>query len=141
MGKTRVKQNVDVPVETLWGLIADFGDMSWLPDGGANVRTEGSGPGMARLIAAGDKTIREELVSIDPETRTLVYTIPENVPFPVTSYRATIRVGESGGGSEIDWSCSFEPVGVSDTQASELIQGMYGTMIGWIRDRAKALQG
>ncbi|MDJ0853226.1 MAG: SRPBCC family protein [Myxococcota bacterium] len=139
MGETRVKQNVDVPADRLWDLIADFGDMSWLPDGGANVRTEGSGPGMSRLIGMGDATIREELVSVDPGTRTLMYTIPENVPFPVTDYRATIRVSGSDDGAEVDWSCTFEPVGVSEAQAAEAIQGMYGTMIGWIRDRAKAL--
>ncbi len=138
MAEARVKQNVDVPAERLWRVVADFGDMSWLPDGGANVRTEGSGPGMARLIAMGDKTIREQLESLDEDARTLVYTIPENVPFPVTDYRATIRIGEAADGCEIDWSCRFEPVGVSDAQAAEMIQGMYGTMIGWIRDRAKA---
>ena len=132
MGETRVKQNVDVPADELWSLLADFGDMSWLPDGGANVRTEGSGPGMARLIAAGDQTIREQLESIDPDTRTLVYTIPENVPFPVTDYRSTIRVTGNDDGAELEWSCTFEAE--DEAQAAALIEGMYSTMVGWVRD-------
>lgn len=137
MGEARVKRALDIPAETLWRLVADFGDMSWLPDGGVNVRVEGSGPGMARFIDMGDKAIKEQLESVDEDTRTLVYTIPENVPFPVIDYRATLHVGDAAEGCEVDWSCSFEPVGGSDAEAAERIQDMYDTMIGWLHARAK----
>ena len=138
MATARVTRELDVPPDALWKLVAAFGDTSWMP-GGAQVTLVGSGPGMERRIAAGPgKVIRERLEFADAASRTLVYTIPENVPFPVTGYRATMRVRAKGAGSELDWSASFEPAGASEADARAAIEGMYGVMVGWIRDRVKA---
>jgi hypothetical protein len=96
---------------------------------------------MTRAIAAGpDRTIVERLESVDAGARTLVYTIPENVPFPVTDYRATMRVRPgAGAGCELEWSASFTPAGAAEAECQRAIEGMYGVMIGWIGERAKAL--
>ena len=97
---------------------------------------------MERRIAAGEgKVIRERLEFADAASRTLVYTIPHNVPFPVKDYRATMRVRAKGTGSELDWSVTFEPVGASEADARKAIEGMYGVMIGWIEGRVKASGG
>jgi hypothetical protein len=139
MATARVTRALDVPADALWKLVASFGDTSWMP-AGAKVTVHGSGPGMERRITAGpDKVIRERLEFADTASRTLVYTIPENVPFPVKDYRATMRVRAKGEGSELDWSVSFEPVGASEADARKAIEGMYGVMIGWIEARAKAV--
>jgi len=141
MATARVTRELDVPAAALWKLVAAFGDTSWMP-AGAQIEVHGSGPGMERRITAGpDKVIRERLESVDEKSRTLVYTIPENVPFPVKDYRATMRVREKGAASELDWSVSFEPAGASEADARKAIEGMYGVMIGWIEARAKALIG
>lgn len=133
MGLATVTQAMDAPADAVWKLIADFGDTSWMP-GGMPVELEGEGPGMARIIVAGpDTRIREQLESLDPDTRTLVYTIPEGVPFPVTGYRATMVVAPSAEGSDLTWSCEFEPDGVSEDEARGAIEQMYGVMIGWLR--------
>jgi hypothetical protein len=138
MATARVTRTLDVPADALWKLVAAFGDTSWMP-AGAQVTVHGSGPGMERRIAAGEgKLIRERLEFADAASRTLVYTIPQNVPFPVKDYRATMRVRAKGSGSELDWSASFEPVGVSQADAAKAIEGMYGLMIGWIEARVKA---
>ena len=139
MGKASVTQAMNVPVETTWNLVADFGNTSWMP-GGAQARLEGDGPGMARLIQAGpDKVIREQLESVDGENRTLVYTIPDtDVPFPVSGYRSTMQVDKTTEGSDLTWSCEFQPNGTTDGEAQAAIEQMYGLMTGWIRD---TLQG
>jgi hypothetical protein len=138
MATARVTRELDVSADALWKLVSSFGDTSWMP-GGAQVTVRGSGPGMERRIAAGpDKVIRERLEFVDAASRTLVYTIPENVPFPVKDYRATMRVRAKGTGSELDWSATFEPAGASEAEARKAIEGMYGVMVGWIRDRVKA---
>ena len=139
MATARITRTLDVPADKLWKLVAAFGDTSWMPVG-AKVTLYGSGPGMERRISAGpDKVIRERLEFADSASRTLVYTIPENVPFPVKDYRASMRVREKGAGSELDWSVTFEPVGVSASEAAKAIEGMYGVMIGWIEARVKAV--
>lgn len=137
MATARVTRTLDVPADRLWKLVANFGDTSWMP-GPPKVELVGSGPGMERRIQGPDKAIHERLESVDEASRTLVYTIPVNVPFPVTGYRATMRVRTAGAGSELDWSASFTPNGVDEEAARKGIEGMYGLMIGWIESRVKA---
>ena len=60
MAEAIVKETVDVPVDRLWALVADFGDVSWMP-AGTQAELEGSGAGMARIIGGGDAPIREVL--------------------------------------------------------------------------------
>lgn len=139
MARVSVNRTLEVPADRVWKLVADFGDTSWMP-GPPQVELVGSGPGMERRIPAGpDKVICERLESVDEGSRTLVYTIPENVPFPVKDYRATICVSSAGAGSELAWSASFEPVGADEAAAAKGIEDIYGVMIGWIETRAKAL--
>jgi len=138
MASARVARTLDVPADALWKLVANFGDTSWMP-GPPKVTLYSSGPGMERRIAAGEgKLIRERLEFVDAASRTLVYTIPHNVPFPVKDYRATMRVRAKGNASELDWSVTFEPVGASEADARKAIESMFGLMIGWIEARVKA---
>ena len=105
----------------------------------AMVQRDGS-PGMREDIReffpdlVDESKIHEHLESVDDASRTLVYTIPENVPFPVTGYRATMIVDDDGGKGRLSWTCAFEPNGVTADEAGTTIQTMYGVMIGWIQD-------
>ena len=139
MASAMIAKDVDVSADALWRLVAAFGDTSWMP-AGTPVRLEGNGPGMTRYITAGpERVIQERLESIDAAARTLVYTIPVNVPFPVTDYRATMRVTPKEAGCELAWGASFTPVGdAPEAEIAKAIEGMYGLMIGWIAARAKA---
>ncbi len=139
MFKASVTQDLACPPETLWALVRDFGDTSWIP-GGENAEVEGSGPGMVRTFGGGDgPPIREYLESVEESTRTLRYSIPENIPFPVTGYLATMRVLDgAAGGCRLEWTCEGEPDGVPEAEAVATIEGMYQVMIGWIRDKLAA---
>jgi len=81
-----------------------------------------------------ERKVHEHLEARDDQARSLTYTIPEGVPFPVTGYRATMVVSDDGGRGRLSWTCQFEPDGVSEAEASGAIQQMYGVMIGWISD-------
>jgi len=136
MASVRVKRDLEQSAEQVWGVVSDFGDIGWMPEG-TEVRLEGEGPGMVRHVGAGAMTLAETLESVDDATRTLVYTIPGEVPFPAKDYRSTIVVREKGSGSELDWSCSFEPVGDPDA-AQTVMEGLYGTLTGWMADYLKS---
>jgi hypothetical protein len=125
-----VKKTLDVPAGRLWKLVADFADISWMPGVDAEIR--GEGPGMVRVMGGGDAGVHEQLESIDEAGRRLTYTIPKNNPLPLASYRATMIVCDAGDGAELTWSCEFEPKGVTEDQARAAVEGIYGTMIGWI---------
>ena len=134
MARASVNEKMGQPADAVWALVSDFGDTSWMP-AGTPAEVEGEGPGMARIIGG---AIREQLESLDEAGRTLVYTIPEGAPFPVKDYRATMSVRGEGDDCELHWSCTFEPDGVPAEQAAAQIEGMYGQMIAWIRDRVAA---
>jgi hypothetical protein len=137
MGRAAVTRTLETSAGDLWRLVRDFGDVRWIP-GGGSAKVEGSGPGMTRTFQGPDRTILERLESVDEKNRTITYTIPQGVPFPVTGYRATMRVTDDGGGARLDWSCEFTPQGVPEAQARQAIEGMYGVMIGWIQDCLRA---
>jgi len=139
MARVSVKESLAFPAEKVWGLISDFGNVSWF-QGLAKSEVRGTGPGMVRLMYAGDNPpIHERLEALDAKGRTLTYTIPENIPFPVSDYRATMKVSESGPGRcELEWSCELTPKGIPDAQAVAMLEGMYKTMIGWLRESLSA---
>lgn len=134
MAHVLVKGEIEVPAERLWGLVADFADVGWMP-GGERARTEGDGPGMVRILGMGATEIRERLESRDPATQTIVYTIPQGLPMPIRDYRATMTVRATGDRrSELLWACTFEPDGATEAEATAQVDNLYQMMIGWIRD-------
>jgi hypothetical protein len=135
MARASVKETLGFPAQQVWELISDFGNTSWL-QGLKKSEVQGRGPGMVRLIYVGDNPpIEERLESLDPKTRTLRYTIPKNIPFPISEYRATVQVREAGPkASEVEWSCELTPKGIPEAQAVAMLEGAYKTMIGWLRD-------
>ena len=132
MAQVSVTRQLDHPAAKVWAYVSDFGNVGWMPEG-TECRLEGEGPGMIRHIAAGDSTLHETLESVDDATRTLVYTIPGELPFPASDYRSTMVVRESDAGSELEWSCSYEPKG-DPAVAQQVMEGLYGTLVGWLSD-------
>jgi hypothetical protein len=137
MASATISKQLDVPADAVWKLISNFGDTSWMPPG-TQATLVGEGIGMERRIAIGpDKSIHERLLALDEKARTLRYAIPVNVPFPVTNYRATMRVRAHGSGCELEWSADYDCAPDAAPTIAKSIQGMYGTMIDWVAARAK----
>jgi len=137
MASATISKTIDLPADAVWKLISNFGDTSWMPSG-TKATLVGDGIGMERRIAIGpDKSIHEKLLALDDAARTLSYSIPVNVPFPVSNYRATMRVRASGAGCELEWSASYDCAADAAASVEKTVQGMYGTMIDWIAARAK----
>ena len=129
MAKINVTKELSVDAEALWNLVRDFGTTPWIP-GGDDSEVKGEGPGMIRIFQGPNGSVHERLESVDEASRTLVYTIPEGIPFPVTGYRSTMECK----GSTLSWTCEFEPAGASEAEAGGGIEQMYGVMMGWITD-------
>ena len=139
MPSATIAKTLDVSADAVWKLIADFGDTSWMP-AGTQAKIVGHGVGMERHIAIGpDKSIVERLEALDPTARTIAYAIPINVPFPVTNYRATVRVRPAASGCELEWSASYDCAPAAAPEIEKQVQGMYGLMIGWVGARAQTL--
>jgi len=131
-----ITKEIGAPAARVWSMLADFGNVSWIPVAG-EVVVEGSGPGMRRRIPGGAGTpIVERLVSIAPDERTLRYSIDENNPLPVHRYEATARVSPAEDGrATICWDVSFEPAG-DEAHAKQAIVAIYDLMATWLETAA-----
>ena len=138
MASTTVRKEVAAPPDAVWALLADFGNVSWIPMA-PEVVVEGSGPGMRRRIRAGEGApVVERLVSIDAGERALRYSIDENNPLPVHRYEATVHVAPAGDGrTAIRWDVSFEP-SRDEAESVGAIEAIYGMMAAWLETAAKA---
>lgn len=131
-----VSREFQVSAEDMWALLGNFGDISWAP-GMDRVEVEGSGPGMVRKIfmEPDGESIDEVLESMDESHMSFVYTIPRNLPMPITEYRAGPTVIDLGDGRcRVDWRGSGEPNGVSEAEAEATMQGFYDLLLGWVDD-------
>lgn len=132
MAETTVVRSVDRDADAVWALLADFGDIGWIPMA-ENVVLDGEGVGMRRLIPAGDgDPIAEALLGLDDDGRVLTYSI-ENPPFPVSSYVAVCTVSGTADGATIEWVVTFDPTG-EEADAAAAIEAIYDMMAGWIAD-------
>jgi hypothetical protein len=113
----------------VWGAINDFGDwQSWHPAFTSTevVQGDGCSKGTVRVLTTQDGArFTEELVSIDPASRSYQYRIIES-PAPVMDYVSTITVKETLAGSVVVWSSSFNVTpGTTEGDAKQLIAGVY----------------
>lgn len=133
MASVLLQREFDYPVDTVWALLADFGDISWAP-GMDNVEVIGEGPGMIRRLHMPNmEPIDEVLEAMDHDKRSFTYTIPRGIPMPVTDYRAGPTVVDLGGGRcRVDWRGEGTPVGVSEEEAEGIIRGFYEMLLQWV---------
>ena len=137
MAETNVTRTLDTTPETLWEIVRAFDDVRWMPGGNDGCEVRGEGVGQVRIFDGPNGKIHEHLEARDDDARSLTYTIPEGIPFPVTGYRSTMIVSEDGGKGSLSWTCEFEPDGVTEAEAAGVVQQMYGVMIGWIEELLK----
>jgi hypothetical protein len=126
MAKASASIDIAVPAADVWQLIGGFGSLpDWLPYIPKSELTDG---GRIRHLANPDgDTIVERLIAFDEAARSYSYAILK-APFPVTGYQSTLSVVEKDShASRVEWSGSFTPDGVSETEASKLFQGIYDT--------------
>ena len=79
-------------------------------------------------------------MAFDDTARSYSYSFLE-APFPVTDHLATLRVHQTDGGkgSRVQWSCRFQPNGVSEHEASQLIQMIQGIFDDGLKELAAKL--
>lgn len=115
MVEVRESTIVDAPVEDVWRILRDFnGHDRWHPavaaseiEGGAPVDAVGA---VRAFRLAGGGLLREQLIALSDEDRTLTYCLLE-APLPLMGYVATIALRPVTDGDRTfwDWRSSFAP--------------------------------
>ncbi len=107
--------------DDLWGRVGGWGSIhEWHP---AVKSTDVSEDGSVRTLTLGDGAVIVEKL-LERNERSYSYRFEES-PLPVKDYRATFQVRADGDGSVVEWEGTFEPAGISDAEAVELIEGIY----------------
>lgn len=136
MIKALVSETLSFSSSTVWPILEDFGGIaSWVP-GAENTDIIGNGIGMIRRIHIQglDEPIDEVLESLDASAMRFSYSIPRGLPFPLKNYRAYAWVRAiDEQHCEVTWQSDCEADGISDEDATKMLEGVYGQLIGWLK--------
>jgi hypothetical protein len=117
--------DVSIPSDAVWSLIGGFNSLpDWIP---GIAKSELSDGGRVRHFTLPDgQPCVERLVAVDDVARTYTYAIVRS-PFPIVNYISTLRVHDTNAGrtSRVEWSGRFTPDGVTEQEATRIVQGIY----------------
>jgi hypothetical protein len=133
MSTVREEGELGAAIDEVWKLVGDF--RGFVEAMGVPVAVSGEGIGATRSIPLGPTPTVERLEELDNDAKRLVYSIVEG-PIPVTGYLATMQLSElDNGRTRLEWSCTFEPAGMSEADAVELVAGIYKGGIAGLQAR------
>lgn len=144
------KIEINAPPATVWSVVGNFGDMSWLP---GVVKTEASGdktPDQAKreLTLSSGGVVDEILTKYDDAGMSLSYRI-ERVDMkvlPVNNYSSTIKVTAADGGkSLVEWKGAFyrgfmnndPPPELSDEAALKAVTDIYKKGLAGLKEKVE----
>ncbi len=129
MAKVQTATSLPVPAQTVWATIGNFNALAdWHPGIARSEQTTAEdGATVRRLTLSGGGTIIERLERKSDTERVYTYSILES-PLPVANYTSSLAVREEGGNRcTVEWSSEFEPSGAPQSQAEQVIRGIYET--------------
>ena len=113
MGEARAEITIDRPVDDVWAVVGNFGDLSWMP-GIEKCELEGDD----RVLSMFGMRIVERQLNRDEEACVIAYGIVDGDMKPEV-HRATITVMPAGSGSFVTWDVE------TDDAMVEVMQGAY----------------
>ena len=134
--KVQVTDDVKASADAVWELVRGFGDiLKWSTGAIESVEVEGEGIGAVRTLGlAGGSQLQEKLEAYDDDARSFSYSFTGKVLLPLDDYYATLTVVPTGGATcRVEWGSTFEPNGVSEEQATGMVEGIYRGGIAGIK--------
>jgi len=119
MATLRETLQLRAPAAAVWDAVRDVGELHrrLVPGFVTEARLEGN----ARLLTfANGLTAREEIVSVDDDSRRLAYAIPRG---RFLHYQGTVEVSEDGAGSRLVWTVDLLPDALADGVHGMMRQG------------------
>ena len=134
MTETKVVEKINAPLDLVWSNLGNFAGLK--PGSGIeSVDYKGEGVGMIRLIKLSIGTVVERLDHYDPEAKNYTYSIiNEDSPLPFLNYSATVQLLKNEDNTTtVEWTGTFEPRGIEESQAKTLAYNMYTNAINGAR--------
>jgi carbon monoxide dehydrogenase subunit G len=147
--KLEEKITINAPAQKVWGIIKEFGDMSWLPAVKNTTVKGGNAEGATRVLTLQDGgTITEELKKYDEGKMSFAYKITEmstaktithagaeeKVPvLPVDNYAASIDLEAQGEATVVTWKAGYyraylnnkPPEEMNEEAANTAVKGIF----------------
>ena len=128
--------DISSPIETIWQLLMDFGNIeAWWPADApidnARVELDGSGVGMTRHIynVGFDSPVSERLDALDLENRSLQLSIVGERPAGLLHYQATGKLSVlENGGCRLTYDSEFIAEDGREDEARAFLLGAYELM-------------
>jgi len=97
--------SIDRSPDDVWKLVREFGGLDqWMP-GVESCTVDGD----VRTLGMAGMSVKEQLRTLDDDSRTIAYSLIE-APIPnLESHTATISVAPAGSGSKITWAVDVAP--------------------------------
>lgn len=142
MPKPYASAVVNASVDEVWAFVRDFDNLDkWLPavessqiEGGQQADTVGC---VRRLTLGDGGVVRERLLALDDVDRSYTYEFVES-PFPVRSYRATIRFASvtDTGQAFAEWWTLYDADAKDEEELNETFsKGIFATGLAALRRR------
>ena len=135
MAKVTLIEKFDASAEQTWKVIGGFNSLpDWHP---AVQHSELQEEGIVRKLTLVDGTrVLEKLEHHSDDSREHSYSIVQS-SLPVADYLATLKVSAEEQGCRVVWSSEFDPSGVSESEAAELVEGIYQAGLDNLREILK----
>ena len=134
MAETKVVEKINASLDQVWSNLGNFAGLK--PGSGIeSVDYKGEGVGMVRSIKLTIGTVIERLDHYDPEAKNYGYSIiNEDSPLPFLNYSATVQLLKNEDNTTtVEWTGTFEPRGIEESQAKTLAYNMYSNAINGAR--------
>ena len=126
MASATAELTMSASPDAVWAILRDYhGLASWMPG-----IDESVAEGDDRVLSMMGMTIRERLVKMDGDAKSVTYSIVDGAP--VESHEATITVHPADGGSRVTWDVTATP-----DEMAGLMQGVYQGALDALRARAE----
>lgn len=124
-----VEREISSSAEKVWGLLKDFGDISWA--GMNNVEVYGEGVGTIRKIIVGEGQFAEErLEHYDADGMTFTYSIISGNQLPIDDLQGTPKVSPiDSDHCLLSWTLRGVEAGVAESEAEHLLTGFYSGLL------------
>ena len=134
MTETKVVEKINASLDQVWSNLGNFAGLK--PGSGIeSVDYKGEGVGMIRSITLSIGTVIERLDHYDSEAKNYGYSIiNEDSPLPFLNYSATVQLLKNEDNTTtVEWTGTFEPRGIDESQAKTLAYNMYTNAINGAR--------
>ncbi|RYE61982.1 MAG: SRPBCC family protein [Oxalobacteraceae bacterium] len=132
-----IQAHIDAPIEQVWSMISDFGNLTrWHPQL-ERCETDGEGVGARRTVYFVDWSAVEELTAVSHEHYSLSYLVVDSSRPPVIGASGCMKLMPDGAGTRLDWVSGLPDEAEHAAVVNAGLEAYYPVRIGHLKEALK----